>query len=143
MKTLQCHSRGDKRFSALFAVVEFNGKQATIEQHYQLCKRFEGKPVPKQISDSKGKTPSHIVVARKRLPASAINGFYTYLWLKYFQAHPDLLAYARTFDEFHDMFGGKSVNRQDHTVRACAKQGLKAVLASPSVQHFISAFRGK
>ena len=36
---LECSSKGDKRFSAFYAFVEFDGKYDSIEHHYQNCKR--------------------------------------------------------------------------------------------------------
>lgn len=57
MKTLRCDSQGDKRFSALYAQVVVEGKLDTIENHYQLAKRFEGKPAPTTWRAAKGRRP--------------------------------------------------------------------------------------
>ena len=46
MRILECHSQGDKRFSAFYAKVEVNGKLDSIENHYQLSKRIYGKRNP-------------------------------------------------------------------------------------------------
>lgn len=54
---LECHSKGDKRFSALYARLKA-GK--TIEQYYQYAKRDgEGKP----YSRPKGMTPAQLLIA--------------------------------------------------------------------------------
>ena len=36
---LECSSKGDKRFSALYAKVKVFGVYDSIENHYQNCKR--------------------------------------------------------------------------------------------------------
>ena len=41
MKTLECSSKGDKRFCTFYAFVDFDGKYKNIEAHLQDCKRNE------------------------------------------------------------------------------------------------------
>ena len=49
MKTLECSSKGDKRFCSFYAFVDFDGKYKNIEAHLQDCKRNEdGKPCQKR-----------------------------------------------------------------------------------------------
>ena len=67
---LECSSKGDKRFSAFYAFVEFNGKYDSIEHHYQNCKR-NSKHQPCQ----KGEYVSYIVVCGQKLPASDLTPF--------------------------------------------------------------------
>src|SRR3990172_1530265 len=46
MRTLECSNAGDPRFSALNARVIILGTMDTIENHYQLAKRFDDKQAP-------------------------------------------------------------------------------------------------
>lgn len=54
-------------------------------------------------------------------------GWYTGLWLKYLDEHPDLVAYAATFDDFHDPFKGNFPCCQADCVRLYAKHGREAL----------------
>ena len=63
---LECSSKGDKRLSAFYSKVNVFGKVDSIENHYQLCKRFNNF-VPSSWRDSKGKVPTHFVVKGKKL----------------------------------------------------------------------------
>ena len=64
---LEVSSNGDKRFSALNAKVKINGKTDTIENHYQLAKRFKNEAPPKNWKDAKGRKPDWFVVDGKKL----------------------------------------------------------------------------
>lgn len=105
---LECSSKGDKRFSALYAKVKFNGKYDSIEKHYQQCKRkYNGQIV------KKGEKPDYIIVNYYKLPISYLTPFYKYLWYIYFRDHKELVEFASSFDYFTDMFKGKNtVNSQ-------------------------------
>jgi hypothetical protein len=52
---LSCHSLGDKRFSPLFCRLEAFGTIRSIKEHYQLTKRFQGKPAPSSLNAQKDK----------------------------------------------------------------------------------------
>lgn len=71
MKNLECSSSGDKRFSAFYAFVNFNGKYASIEQHYQKVKfnKFD-KPC------CKGEHIAYICINNKKLPATYLIHFF-------------------------------------------------------------------
>lgn len=130
-KVLQCHSKGDKRFSALYAKVSVHGKKRSIEEHYQLAKRF-GEEVPKTIKEAKGRKPTHMEIETENgsvvLDADFLTPWYKLLWVKYFIENPDLLAYARQFDEFEDIFRGKNtINCQADVIEEIVKRGTKAV----------------
>ena len=105
---LECSSKGDKRFSALYAKIVFNGKYDTIENHYQKCKRkFNGSLV------KKGEKPDYIEICGFKLSISYLSPFYKYLWTIYLNNHTELVKYARKFDSFTDMFKGKkTINSQ-------------------------------
>lgn len=74
MKTLECSSKGDKRFCSFYAFVDFDGKYKSIEAHLQDCKRNENdKPC------QKGEWATHIVLCGQKLPISNYTAFYRYL----------------------------------------------------------------
>lgn len=127
MKTLECSSRGDKRFSAFHAKVDVFGIVDTIENHYQLCKRF-GSFIPKTWKDAKGKKPTHIVVDGRELDVRFLTPYYKYLWMKYLDQNPELVEYAKQFDNFTDMFRGKSINCQADVIKRYVKEGRFYVL---------------
>lgn len=112
-KVLECSSRGDKRFSAMYAKVEVFGVMDSIENHYQKSKRdATGNPV------KKGQPVDHMVLNHHKFPASMLTDFYRLLWIKYLDKNPELVKYARQFDEFTDMFRGKNtINCQADVIR--------------------------
>lgn len=126
-KILYCDSRGDKRFSALYAKVNLNGVIDSIENHYQNCKRDELGNIP-----GKGKPVSYMVYKGKKLPASKLSDFYKYLWKLYFIENPDLLEYASKFDEFIDRFKGKAINCQADVIKELVKEGVNSSI-TPSI----------
>lgn len=115
-KVLECSSRGDRRFSALFANVNIKGKEQSIEVWYQNAKRTEdGKKA------GKGKPFDHIICpfTGDKLPADQAGNLYKGLWITYLTKNPDLVEYAKGFDEFHDMFRSKgTVNCQADVIAA-------------------------
>lgn len=116
-KVLECSSRGDKRFSAMYARVEYMGKVDTIENHYQNCKRFivDGEYV--QVENPKGKPVDGAMVFDELYDTNMLTLFYKWLWVKYMGAHPELVEYARGFDDYNDMFKGKAINCQADVIR--------------------------
>ena len=122
MKVLQCHSRGDQRFSALYAKVTIDKVTDTIENFYQKSKRdINGRPL------SKGKKVAYMEFRGVKLPAYFLSSFYDLLWLQYFYENKDLYDYARTFDDYKDLFKGGSINNQENTIRRICKLGMKKV----------------
>lgn len=112
MSTLYCDSRGDKRFSALYAVVQFkDGHRETIEHFYQGCKRTKDCHPAR-----KGAFVDHIVINGEALPASYLTPLYQQLWEMYFKQNPELLVYASQFDTFIDRFAGRSTNTQAKSI---------------------------
>lgn len=132
MKILECSSRGDKRFSALWAKVEIFGVTDTIENHYQLSKRFEtlmGVEVPQHWKDAKGKKPSFFEVDGQVFDLKHLDKFYSLMWVKYLDNHPELVRYARQFDDYNDMFKSKnSIVCQADVIRQYIKQGRHTIL---------------
>jgi hypothetical protein len=130
MNVLECSSKGDKRFSAFYAHVTMWNVEASIEEHYQLCKRFEtpyGVIAPKTIKEAKGRQPIHIELNHKEYSTEFLTPYYKMLWLRYLDIHPELVTHALQFDGFNDMFKGKSINCQADVVRQYIKQGRDSV----------------
>ena len=122
-KILYCDSRGDKRFSALYAKIKLkNGTLETVEHLYQKVKRDENNnPV------GKGRFVHHFVLNGKTYPASYLSKYYKNLWKCYFKQNPDLLEYAMQFDKFIDRFKGKSINNQGDTIADIVKEKREEV----------------
>lgn len=110
---LECSSKGDKRFSALYAKIFFNGAYDTIENHYQNCKRNY-----KNLKVKKGEKPDYIIINKHKLSVEYLTPFYKLLWFMYLEQHKELVKYASSFDSFTDMFKGKNtVNSQADVIR--------------------------
>lgn len=133
LKILECSTQGDKRFSALCAKVTINGETKSIENWYQLSKRFSGKkPIhfkqAKQWQYTKGK-PTSFVFLGNEYEIKYLSSLYEVLWVKYFDANPDLLKYAKQFDGFSDRFRTpKTINCQADVIRDIVKYGREHVI---------------
>lgn len=80
----------DERFSPRFAQVPVCNRMDTIENHFELSKRFGDAPVPRTSADTQGRTPTHFVVGEEAYPVEYLTQWYELLWLKYLDAHPEL-----------------------------------------------------
>jgi len=89
---LECSSRGDRRFSAFFAMVD--GK--SIERRYQESKRFADGSPALSWKDALGRKPSNTTEVRQ---------LYSQLWDQYIQEHPELLAVLKEATGLSDVFG--------------------------------------
>ncbi len=130
MKILECSSRGDKRFSAFYARVSMWNIESSIEEHYQLCKRFRtpyGIVAPRTIKEAKGREPDHIELNGRIYHISFLSLYYKLLWLRYLDLHPELVQHASQFDDFNDMFRGKSINCQADVIRQYVKEGRESL----------------
>ena len=110
---LECSSKGDRRFSSLYAqVIAFN-TLASIEHHYQQSKRdANGNPV------SKGKPVDHMVLNNIKLEARFLTQWYNLLWIKYLDNNPKLVDVLKRYDDYSDCFKGRAINCQADTIRA-------------------------
>lgn len=90
---LECSSRGDKRFSAFFAMID----GYSIEQLYQSNKIVDGKLVD-NWRDAKGKKADNQEEMRE---------LYARLWDIYFLKNPELYDVILQYNGFSDMFGQK------------------------------------
>ena len=147
-KILQCHSRGDKRYSPFCCYVLAFGRERSIEDHYQSCKVFqspegliqardwrEAKDWQKAINKG-GKgyervgfvLPNGLSLGNSNSKVDdLIIQYYIALWLKYLRSYPELIEYARTFDEFADPFKGKFPFCQADVIRLVAREGVNAL----------------
>lgn len=128
MKVLYCDSRGDKRFSALYAKVAAFGVEHTIEEHYQLAKRLSGQPAPTHWKQMKGKKPDFVEIAGHDFPVERLTNWYALLWVWYLDDHPDLVEYAKGFDQFVDRMAGQAMNHQDTMIQRYVKKGRESLL---------------
>ena len=96
---LECSTRGDKRFSAFYAIV--NGK--TIEDQYQSAKVFDDGSTGLHWKEAKG---------RKAANATQCAILYENLWRQYISEHSQLLDVLKRATGLSDMFAKKgSVNQ--------------------------------
>lgn len=120
-KVLEVSSKGDKRFSALYAKVNINGKVDTIENHYQLAKRFGDSPPPKTWREAKGRKPTHFESVGKKYPLSELSNFYDSLWFKYLDDNPELIESLLKYDDFIDSFAKPGTNNQAESIKRYLK----------------------
>lgn len=148
---LECSTKGDIRFSAFGARVKVFGVENTIESHYQQAKVvITGRDVygePIAYVAGKGKRPSAMRLMKRAgiytyLDVKYITPFYKLLWVKYLDEHPELVEYASQFDDFHDMFKGKSINCQADVIREYIKLGRNHIMNDPLVIEFKQILRG-
>lgn len=129
------------RFSALHARVEVYGRLDTIENHYQLAKRFTGSPPPQTWREAKGCRPDYLEIGGVEVSARLMSAWYLLLWLKYLDQNPQLVMVARHHDEFHDSFAQPGSNSQAEAVRLYVKQGRQAILRRDDVQALVQQLR--
>lgn len=118
MNILQVHSRGcelGKKFSAFNAKIKFNNRFDSIEKIYQESKRFNGDKL--DYKSAKGKKPDSFEINGKQFPEEKLSQFYYSLWAIYYLNNPLLVNQASNYDDFKDIFKGKSVNCQEDTLR--------------------------
>ena len=123
MNNLECSSKGDKRFSALYSKVLYEGKLSSIESIYQKSKRRKDGSVCK-----KGEYVEYMVINNNRLESRFLTPFYKLLWVKYFDNNPELVEYAKDFDSFSDMFRGRSINVSSDIIEKIVKSGRSSVM---------------
>jgi hypothetical protein len=141
MKVLECSSHGDIRFSAFGARIKVYGVFDTIENHYQLSKRF-GYYKPTRWESAKGRTPTHFEVNGKEFDIKYLPSYYKMLWVEYLDSNPLLVKYAKGFDDFHDKFKGKkSKVCQADVIRQYIKEGRESV--AKECEEFMNLLEGE
>lgn len=144
-KILECHSKGDVRFSPFFARVKAFGVVDTIENLYQTSKVFvrydelirpidwrEAKRLQKKPPQGEGlpRWPEFVLPNGVWAPVKFhVFGWYSSLWVKYLDAHPELVEFAKDFDDYHDPFKGNFPLCQADCVRLYVKHGREALFA--------------
>ena len=93
---LECSSKGDKRFSAFYAKVMYNGQMRSIEDHYQAAKVFEDGSTGLDWRKAKGK---------KAVNMQEVAELYSILWNLYILQHPELWDTLANATGTSDMFG--------------------------------------
>lgn len=99
---LECSSKGDRRFSALFARLRSYGNE-TIENIYQREKIFSDGRTNLTFKEAKGQ----VAVNQEYLEI-----FYFNLWEIYFHENPELIDYLLQYEGFSDIFGQPGRNCQ-------------------------------
>lgn len=92
---LECSSRGDKRFSALFARIKARGNR-TIEEMYQAAKVFEDGSTGLTFREAKGRKPANL---------GDVRALYRQLWEEYMTENPQLLPVICAASGLSDVFG--------------------------------------
>lgn len=141
---LQCHSRGEKRFSPFFCTVKAFGISNSIENHYQCSKVFSGHPPVtdwKAAKDLQGKGVEQVgwqigkLYCNKKPNNSSFSytpddwgiQWYIALWLKYLRLNPELVEVARKFDDFEDPFKGRFPFCQADVIRQVVREGIDSL----------------
>jgi len=89
---LECSSKGDKRFSAFYAIVD--GR--SIEEQYQAYKVFIDGSTGLSWRQAKG---------RRAVNQREAAELYSTLWDRYIKEHPELLAVLKQASGLSDIFG--------------------------------------
>lgn len=137
MKNLECSSKGDKRFSALYAKVYVNKKLDSIENHYQKSKVFLNLKTNEtfQCEDFKRTKAIQYKTKDYKLIGFNINGiflekeflsdWYKALWYKYLITNKHLLVIINEYDTFTDCFKRKNtINSQSDVMKYIKDFGL-------------------
>lgn len=111
---LECSSKGDRRFSALYARIRWRGNKS-IEELYQARKMFEGCQSGFSFKEAKGRLPLNI---------EDCHAFYSQLWDEYFDENPDLLLEISQYNGFSDIFGQPGRACQAIEIYRIAKERL-------------------
>jgi len=129
---LECSSRGDIRFSAFGAYITLFGKTDFIENWYQTSKRF-GNKIPKSWRDAKGKYCTHININGYDYNKKYLHDWYKILWCIYLDKNPNLIEYAKKFDDYRDFFKTKNGICQADVIRQYIKNGRSSIISDCSV----------
>jgi hypothetical protein len=141
---LQCHSRGDRRFSPFCCFVDAFRQTQSIENHYQRAKVFNGEILPRDWKPAKhfkksGLKQTNWQIGPYRLPCvTNVDGnrftlddfgiqFYIALWHKYLLSNKRLIAIAAQFDDYEDPFKGSFPFCQADVIRQCVHKGIDSL----------------
>lgn len=128
MRVLECSSKGDRRFSAFYAMIPLAGTYDSIENHYQLSKR-NGDVKPNNWKELKGKPITHFEIDGISIPLKYEEALYNLMWLIYLDMCPTLVKFASKFDDYTDMFRrNNGVVCQADAIREYVKKGRNYML---------------
>lgn len=118
---LECSSKGDKRFSALFAKVVVNGVLDSIENHYQKAKVFKNDKgefyTVHDWKEAKGKKAIAFKISNYYLPLRFGLQFYDLLWYKYLKTNPILEKVLENYNDYNDIFAHGCICSQANSIR--------------------------
>lgn len=139
LTNLECSSRGDKRFSAMYARVSVKGVEASIEEHYQLSKAFKkrgsddlhyGNSI-KSVKAMQRDRENELVgfkIGDKNFDKSYLTQWYKMLWLMYLIKNPELLNVISKYDTFSDMFRAYNTkNCQADIIKQVRYEGMMSL----------------
>lgn len=138
-RSLECSSKGDKRFSAVCVKIEIDGKLRTIEEHYQCSKLFRHKGKVVRFNDAKRvmqvgrykKDEYQLVgfqINDQSFDLEELSSWYAYLWVQYLDANPKLVKELNKYDEFTDCFRtAATVNCQADVIREYKEDRLALI----------------
>lgn len=133
-KVLECSSRGDKRFSPVYARISIRGKEQSIEEFFLNARRTEdGKRA------GRNKPFDYIVCpfTGDKLPAKDAADLYRGLWISYFNKNPDLVEYAAQFDDFSNAFHKDGLfGSHEEVIGAYVKGDRERYVASVKASHW-------
>lgn len=145
MNILECSSKGDKRFSALYAKIELFDKVNTIENFYQSSKVILINNKRQCVTDwrkSKGQNIYGFVLNNMYFEPKYISSFYKLMWVKYLDNNKDLVQYAKQFDDFNDMFKSKkSYVCQADVVKQYVLNGRKSFFEDTLMKEFLNLLK--
>lgn len=147
-RILQCHSKGDTRYSPFFCYVESFGMRRSIEDHYQstkvflnvkngdvvkagdwrMAKFYQEKKNTRTYSRLRFELPNGMDLGNSNgYTEDLVIQYYIALWYKYLKNNPDLLVIAAEYDDFEDPFKGKFPFCQADVIRQASKHGLETL----------------
>lgn len=143
-RILQCHTKGDKRFSPFCCYLKAFGRRDSIENFYQCAKVFASNEIVFDWRDAKRLQKAGIrqvawQIGTHTLPVKpnekgtsfAIDDWgiqwYVALWEKYLRLHPELLTIASIYDDFEDPFKGDFPMCQADVIRVVVREGIGAL----------------
>jgi hypothetical protein len=81
------------------------------------------------VKTIKGKQPDYMVLGSQKYDVGLLSQWYHLLWIRHFDDNPKLVEYFGLFDDYNDIYKGKSVNCQADSIRKYIKDGRESLLA--------------
>ena len=103
---LECSSKGDKRFSAMYARIK-SLENKTIEEIYQGSKIFADGKTGLSVKKCKGK---------KAINMDEVSKLYEKLWELYLKENPELIEELLKYNGYTDMFGKEGCQCQAKSI---------------------------